>query len=326
MMQGSEPRRRLAGATVVPLVFFALACDRAPRESPTQGAIAVAVAESHATLLEREADLFTSLYPDARIELHATTTREAFVALLQDSVDVVIVDRAPNDEERAAAKELDLQLEEVRLAEDALGVLVHGSNSVESLSLAQIGALLTGRSTDWAQVGGEAGLVQVVTTGRNSGAWELLATRFFPGPDALHPAVVLPTQEAVMARVASDPTALGVVSIATWKANPSGTTPPAESTAAAGWAHGVAMTNPAVRAVAIAVTDSTGQSVVRPLHQANVHLGVYPLHYPIYVYFDTESRLAAGFSAFIASAPGQKLILAAGLVPATMPVRLVQLQ
>ena len=36
--------------------------------------------------------------------------------------------------------------------------------------------------------------------------------------------------------------------------------------------------------------------------------------------------LAAGFAAFVASAPGQKLIVNAGIVPATMPVRGVQLR
>jgi phosphate transport system substrate-binding protein len=35
--------------------------------------------------------------------------------------------------------------------------------------------------------------------------------------------------------------------------------------------------------------------------------------------------VAAGFLAFVASAPGQKILLNAGLVPATMPVRLVQI-
>jgi phosphate transport system substrate-binding protein len=327
MMRDHIRQRAALVAAMGIAILAATSCEHPPRQSPTQGRIAIAVAESHAALLQREADLFESLYPDARVDVEATTTREAFVALLADSVDLVVVDRAPNAEECAAAKALHLQLEEVRLAEDALAVMVQASNRVESLSLAQIADLLCGRTTDWSQVGGAAGPVRIVLTGRNSGAWELAAAKFFPDPQALRAALVLPTQEAVLARVAADPEALGLVSIATWKsAPPAAVAPGAESTATAGWASDVTATNAAVRALAIAGTDSLGAPVRHALHQANVHLGVYPLHYPVYVLFDTHSRLAAGFSAFIASAPGQKLILATGLVPATMPVRLVHLQ
>lgn len=317
-------RETALGAAMGVVLLGSVACEHPPRQSPTRGRVAIAVAESHATLLQHEADLFESLYPEARVDVEATTTREAFVALLSDSVDLVVVDRAPNAEECAAAKALHLQLEEVRLAEDALGVMVHASNRVESLSLPQIADLLCGRRTDWSQVGGTAGPVRIVMTGRNSGAWELVAAKFFPEPEALRAAEVLTSQEAVLARVAADPGALGLVSVATWKSDRGAAAH--ESTAVAGWAPSVATTNPAVRALAIAGTDSLGAPVHHALHQANIHLGVYPLHYSVYVLFDTRSRLAAGFSAFIASAPGQKLILAAGLVPATMPVRLVHLQ
>jgi phosphate transport system substrate-binding protein len=207
---------RCGGVTVASALLAGTACQRQPRESPTSGQVAIAVAESHAPLLQREADLFESLYPDASLDVQATTTREAFVALLADSVDLVVVDRAPNAEECAAAKALHLQLEEVRLAEDALGVMVHASNRIESLSLAQIEALLDGHCTDWVHVGGAPGSVHIVMTGRNSGAWDLVTAKFFTGPEVLRRSEVLPTQEAVLARVASDPRALGLVSVATW--------------------------------------------------------------------------------------------------------------
>jgi len=320
-----EPRRRRFWTAAFLLLAVGLACARPASESPTRGRLVAAVAESHAPLVQREAALFHDLYPQAQLSLRATTTREAFIALIADSVRLVVVDRRPNAEERQAIDALGLPLEEVRIAEDALALVVNPANGLASAALDQVADLLSGRTSTWEQLPGSAlsGPVEVVMTGRNSGAWELLTERFFPGRGWPAPRVRADSQRDVLARVAAVPGAVGVVSVACWKDPGASPARPAHGDAA-GWAASVAATSP-LCAVAIADTDSLGRQVSHPLHQANIHAGVYPLHYPLFVFFNTRSLLAAGFSAFVASAPGQKLILDAGLVPATMPVRLVQL-
>jgi phosphate transport system substrate-binding protein len=93
--------------------------------------------------------------------------------------------------------------------------------------------------------------------------------------------------------------------------------------------YGVIRSTPdtaAVRILKIEVVDSTNKVQTYYPYQAYIYTEEYPLHLPVYLYFMPDrSELAAGFSAFIASAVGQKIILNYGLVPATMPVRLVQL-
>jgi len=186
---------------------------------------------------------------------------------------------------------------------------------------------LCGRITSWADLPGatRAGPITVVLPGRNSGVWELLTTSFLPGA-ALAPAKVEATEAAVLARVMVEPAALGVASIAAWKDADAVPVATAAAGGEPGWANGVAASTAAVRAVDALVADAAGTPVAYPLHQANVHRGVYPLHFPVSLVFDPQSQLAAGFAAFVASGPGQKLVLAAGLVPATMPVRLVTLK
>jgi len=57
-----------------------------------------------------------------------------------------------------------------------------------------------------------------------------------------------------------------------------------------------------------------------------VYLGKYPLHFPVIMYVrPSRSRLALGFSGFVADVAGQQIVLNRGLVPATTPIRLVQL-
>jgi phosphate transport system substrate-binding protein len=61
------------------------------------------------------------------------------------------------------------------------------------------------------------------------------------------------------------------------------------------------------------------------LYQAAVYRGDYPLSRPLYLISrDRRLGVAVGLISFVTSAAGQKLMLNAGLVPATMPVKLVK--
>jgi phosphate transport system substrate-binding protein len=285
----------------------------------------VAVSEPHAPLLRREAELFNSLYPGAHVEVQARSTREALIALVEDSVQMAAVDRAPTAQEQTALERAGVHTSELRMGEDALGVFVHPANRLRGLTCAQVGDVLTGRTNDWVSLPGAglSGRIYVVLTGRNSGVCELLATVFFPNA-TLAPSQVAATEAEVLQKVLADPNAIGVASVAAWKDPGAARGVRIAASGEPGWTNGISTTSAAaLRALDALVADSTGTWVAHPLHQANVHRGVYPFHFSVLMLFDPRSALAAGFGSFVASAPGQKLVLAAGLVPATMPVRLV---
>lgn len=115
-----------------------------------------------------------------------------------------------------------------------------------------------------------------------------------------------------MSYVSAHPQAIGFISLACFKNPANQPTTSAEPSP--------------VRALAIAGTDSVGQTENYKLHQANIYYGKYPLHFPVYIYLHRDkSPLANGFTSFITSGRGQQIILAWGLVPATQPVRIIQL-
>jgi phosphate transport system substrate-binding protein len=71
-------------------------------------------------------------------------------------------------------------------------------------------------------------------------------------------------------------------------------------------------------------TQSPGQSYSPA--QAYVYKKYYPIITPVYMYTrEVSPDIGLGFISFVTSAQGQKIILNSGLVPVTMPVRLVQL-
>ncbi len=301
----------LAGSLAV---LSLVACKTRPQETPTSGKLTLYVSDSHLSLVKKEADLFTSLYTGARIDLLSASTRECLVHLLNDSVRLVLTDRPLNDEERQIIKKAELNIDSIKVAQDALALLVNRVNSLESISMADFAAIVDQKITAWQQLPESrlTGPLQFVATGKNSGAYELLKNHFLKREKDFVPAVIAGGQSQVVEYVAKNPQALGLASLACFKEDTLKTL--------------TEEPDGAVRTLAFAAVDSTGAPVNYRLHQANVYMKKYPLHYPLYVYFNRKSLLATGFCAFIASAPGQKIILNSGLVPTTMPVRLVQLR
>ncbi len=282
-------------------------------ETPTKGTLVVCVSESHQALIQKEADEFCASYPEAKVTVLPTTTREAFVHLLSDSVRMVITDREMNAEEKAAAAEMEVRFQQIHIAEDALAVLVNSLNALERISFDTLRAIVEKDMTDWTELpeSGFTGPVETVLTGPNSGAYELVRDHFFDLTEDILPSVVLASQKEVLNYVAAHPQAIGLVSLACYEDSS---------------AHPTQGFKGDVQDLAFSGFDSTGQKAVFKLHQANVYWGKYPLHYPVFIYFKpSQSKLATGFSGYVSSLPGQKIILNWGLVPAKMPIRVVQL-
>lgn len=296
------------------LAWSSCKVDTRPKESPTSGRLGVYVSDSHAALAAKEADLFCSLYNRAQITLYSASTRECLVHLINDSVRLVLTDRALNAEELRIINKDELEIDSIQVALDALALLVNRVNDLQALSMADLHAIIDQRLTSWQQLPGSGltGPIQLVTPGKNSGAYELLKYHFLRRSEDFIPAVMTAAQSEVVKYVASHSQALGIASLACVK----------EDSLKALTEEPDGM----VRTLAFTGTDSTGAPVHIRMHQANVYLKKYPLYYPLYVYFNHKSQLAAGFCSFVASAPGQKIILNSGLVPTTMPIRLVQIR
>ena len=306
----------VAGLVMVALMValgFSSCGKRAEEETATKGKLTVCATESHLALVEKEASEFTSLYKEAQISVVGAETREAIVNLLNDSVRVIVADRSLNAEEQGVAKTQKVGIEEIAIAKDALAVVVSSLNGTSTFTMESLRDIFTRKVTDWSQVeeSGLMGPIVTILTGPNSGAYDLLKDVFLKLGEDIPLSAVMGSQREVIDYVGSHPQAIGLVSVACYR-DPALAAVVSDSTGR-------------VKGLAFAGTDSTGQMAIHRLHQANIYLGRYPLTYNVYLYFRKSSYLAAGFSGFVAGPTGQKIILDWGLVPVTMPVRIVTL-
>jgi phosphate transport system substrate-binding protein len=95
---------------------------------------------------------------------------------------------------------------------DGLAIVVHPTNPVLDLAVADLRALYSGRLLDWSEVGGESGEVLLVSREDGSGSRILFERRVMGDEPVSLTAVVMPTSTDVVAYVARNPQAIGYVS------------------------------------------------------------------------------------------------------------------
>lgn len=275
-----------------------------PEETATKGSLMVLAAQSYENFIRQEANAYVRSYTDVSISVSGTSTREAIVHLLNDSVKCICVDRSLNDEERQVAAKAELVIAENKIGEGALALIVHKSNPVEFIAFEDVKDILMGSKKSWTALKESRwkGEIDVALTGRNSGAYEILQRHFFKIENPLTVTTTVETEKEVVEYTRTHPQALGIVSIAALR-NVAGKT----------------------KVLAVESTDSTEERFVKPT-QINVYRALYPFHYSLYLYTSESSTgVGAGFSSFIRSTQGQKIVQDAGFVPVVIPNRIIQI-
>lgn len=305
-------RSRAAAGLLVALLpaLIAPGCDAKKADTPTSGQVSVAVCEEVLPLIREEEARFEELYPEARVDLRPGPAREVIAALFNDSVKMIISARALNDEERAARKASGLEVREIAIAMDGLAVIVNADNDVTRLTLPQLDSIFSGRIMDWGILGwrGGRGTISTCVPDRNSAAHEIFSAKVLNGRGFPARSRVTVSSPEMIAAVGADPSAVGIVGL-NWMRNP-----PAG-------VRIVDLSDPSA-------PDSLGIAgkYFSP-HQAYLYKQFYPLVRIVYIYVTPDSYgVSTGFTSFITSVAGQKIVQNQGLVPATMPVRLVELR
>jgi phosphate transport system substrate-binding protein len=157
-------------------------------------------------------DLMQSLRPGANkifeITRH-TGTNSAYVNLIQGKADLILVARAPSEDELKAAKENKVELDVRAFALDAFVILVNIQNPVADLRIENARDVYTGKITDWATFGGK-GQIKAYQRDRNSGSQELMEAMVMKGvPMIKSPDMIIETMMGAVNAIGRDPLGIG---------------------------------------------------------------------------------------------------------------------
>ena len=301
------------------LLLALSACRSKSKEGQTDtyssGVIAIAADASFEPIIQEEIDVFESLYPLAGIVPRYTTEVEAINLLLKDSVRLAVATRTLTEEEMNSFHSRKFYPREIKLATDALALIVNRANPDSLLSVRDFRRILTGEANTWKQVNSNSGLkdIQVVFDNKNSSTVRFAMDSVCGGKSlATENVSALKTNQQVIDFVAKNPAAIGVIGV-NWLGNRSDTTN--------------LSFKEEIRVMAVSAGDvATPENSYKP-YQAYLYYGNYPLARPIYAILnDPRNGLPWGFTSFMTSDKGQRIILKSGLVPATQPVRIVHVK
>lgn len=296
-------------------VFFLL-CNKKEvyTDTATYGKISIACDESFKPIIDAELDVFRAEYTNAEITPKYLSEGEAFKVFLQDSVRLIITSRLLNTQEQNYFKQLQIIPKINKIASDGIAIVVSNKNTDTLLTLNMFEKICKGEVKTWDKINAKRKnqTISVVFDNNNSGNLRFLREKFKIDSIPLHFAAAGSSQK-VIEFVANNPNSIGVLGV-NWLSDSDDAQ--------------VRKYSENINIVAISPLENpkSNSDYLLPF-QNDVFLDTYPLSRNIYI-ISRESRtgLGTGFNAFVMGERGQRIILKSGIVPATLPMRIIQIK
>ena len=299
------------------MLFILIGCGNGAKptdETPTRGDIKIQVDESFKLLIDTEVYTFESLYKYA----HSTPVYKAegdiINDFLNDSTRNIVVSRQLTDEETKYLTSKQIIARTTKIAYDGVALIVNRKNQDTTLRFDQLQDILSGKIKAWSQINpkSKSGDIIVVFDNNKSGNFRLIKEKFMQNTTVPAYCFAVKNNTEVLAYVKDKENAIGVIGV-NWISDRDDTI-----------SHRF-MTD--IKVMGIGASGAASGSEYYKPFQGYIAEGSYPLKREVY-YISRESfpGLGRGFASFTAGDHGQRIILKSVLVPATMPVRLIQVR
>ena len=307
----------VAGVIVLASVIIMPGCKNkgtaALKETPTSGDIRIAADDSFQPIIAAELDTFLALYNYAHITPAYMPENELVAFFLNDSVKVIVSSWAPTEEQRKVLLDLQTVVRTTVVAYDALAIVLNRSNADSLLTYKNVEDIFTGKVTDWKQINpaSRLGQINIVFDNVRSGNIRYFREKFSLPEELLPNFYAVNSNPEVIDYVSKTPGALGIVSV-NWISDEDDP-------------RSFGMLNK-IKVAAISQPYLDQSSFYLPL-QGHIYDKSYPFVREVNMHSrESYTGLGSGFVSFVAGEKGQRIILKSGLVPATMPIRIIQVK
>jgi phosphate transport system substrate-binding protein len=284
------------------------------QDTPTAGRIKVAIDDSYKLLIDAEVYAFETYYKYAKLDTMYKCEADVINDFMNDSVSLIIVNRLLNDNQTLYLKERQYIPKVTKIAIDAVALIINNDNPDTNLFYRIARDLFLGKINDWKQINSRSklGPIKVVFDNFKSGNPRYFKEKF--KLDSLpRNFFTANNNEEVIRYVENNKNAIGVISV-NWISDK------ADSVS------NKFLKRFKVIGIALEGDDNPGTKFYKP-YPAYISDGSYPFTRDVYcINRQPYSGLAYGFSSFIAGEKGQFIVLHSGLVPAAMPVRIVEIK
>ena len=251
------------------LLVAGAGCSRASKKGLT-----LAGSTSVQPFAEKWADAYQAQQPGVPIHVQGGGSTAGVQAAISGAAQIGMSSRPLTPDEAS-------QVTSIRVARDGIAIVIHPTMPVSDLELDQVRAIYAGEIKNWRLAGGRDSPITVITREEGSGTRAAFEALVMGGQHIAASALVQDSTGAVRQMVASDPAAIGYVSIG--------------------------LVDASIKALRLHGVEAT---------EANIDLGKYPLVRPFLFVIATEPRGAAkDFIDWITGPEGRALTRREGLLP-----------
>ncbi len=298
-------------------VLLFCACDRRKitrTDTETSGHAVIAGDGCFLPIIEEEKKVFTGLNPEANVNVIYTGEKELFRMLTDDSVRMIVTARELTDAEKKIIEGRDLSIRTQKIAKDGIALIIHKENMDSLINTDLLKKIMTGRILSWNELNkrSELGNIKVVFDHSNSSTLRFIYENITDSAPLFSEIRALDSNPEVINYVMNTPNALGVIGV-NWISNPNDSTQ--------------LSFDESIRVMSVGVSTEINENKTYKPYPVFLNNGLYPLTRDVFVILtDLRGTLPTGFVKFIAGDAGQRIILKAGLVPATRPTREIYLK
>lgn len=304
-------------------MFFAIAfttlllsCGRSqkePAESPTRGNIRIIADESFKPVIDAEISIFTQLYSAAKIKATYKPEFDVINDFMNDSAKVIVTSKKLTEDQIQYLRDTLIIARTITFAYDALALITNKENRDTILRYKTVKDIFLGQISTWKEINSKSklGEIKVVFDNTKSGNIRYFKELFEIKTGLPYNFYALNSNTEVVDFVSRNPEAIGIISV-NWISDKDDM----KSRELLSKINRVGVSQPL----------SDDGSYYRP-DQGFIYTKDYPFTREVYLISrETFKGLGSGFIQWATAQQGQTIVLKSGLVPATMPIRLVQMK
>jgi phosphate transport system substrate-binding protein len=302
---------------IIGLLLILLSCTGGTKsglnETPTRGNIRISVDESFQPLIDTEVFTFTHLYTNAKIKPQYKPEFDVINDFMNDSVKVIVTSKKLSDYQIQYLRDTQVIARTSTYAYDALAIVTNRKNKDTLMKYNSIKDIFLGKISSWKEVNPKSklGKIRVIFDNKKSGNIRYFKELFEIKDSLAGNFFAVNSNQEVIDFVSRNDDALGIVS-ANWISDKDDSL-------------SMSFINK-INVVAVSQQYSNDGSYYRPF-QGFIYDKSYPFVREIYLISrETFVGLGSGFINWACAEQGQRIVLKSGLVPATMPIRLVQIK
>jgi len=184
-------------------------------DTPTSGKVRLSIDENIRPLADQLVDAFEYSYPDAFLVQSYNSEANVMQELFSDSSELAIMTRTLTKDEMKFFQAKKFGVEQIKIASDAVVVLVNKNNPDSSFTVEEIKKIISGEYTLWSQLraNSKLGKIEVVFDNGTSSNLRYLSDTLLNGKMPGKNCFAVKSNDSVVAYVNQKPNAIGIVGL-----------------------------------------------------------------------------------------------------------------